>query len=273
MTVSSTAVFAIVVAAAFAAMLLFEHLRPLRREREPKLRRVARNAATGAIALVVAFPLQLALLLPVSQWMMQHQIGLLHAIRLPSAARTALALILLDYTLWIWHWANHRVPLLWRFHLVHHVDRDLDASTALRFHFGEQAMSVGYRAAQIVAIGAEPAAVWIWQIVLFVCIFFHHSNLRLPARAERVLVRLIVTPRMHGIHHAQREAWTNSNWSSILTVWDVLHRTLRLNVPDAEIVIGVPAYDDAREVTVGRIQMLPFRRMRDDWRAQVVHEA
>jgi sterol desaturase/sphingolipid hydroxylase (fatty acid hydroxylase superfamily) len=82
-----------------------------------------------------------------------------------------------------------------------------------------------------------------------------------------VLVRLIVTPRMHGIHHAQREEWTNSNWASILTCWDMLHRTLRLGVPDEEIVVGIPAYDDAREVTLGRILAMPFRRRRDDWRA------
>jgi sterol desaturase/sphingolipid hydroxylase (fatty acid hydroxylase superfamily) len=158
----------------------------------------------------------------------------------------------------------HRVPFLWRFHLVHHVDRDLDASTALRFHAGEHVLSVAYRAAQIVVIGADPLAVWIWQIILFVSILFHHSNVRLPARWERVVVRLVVTPRMHGIHHAQREEWTNSNWSSILTCWDFLHRTMR-RVPDEEIVIGVPAYADPTEVTIGRILTLPFRRRGDDW--------
>src|SRR5262249_42445637 len=192
-------------------------------------------------------------------------LGLLPMTGLAPTVRTVIAVVLLDYTLWIWHVATHRVPFLWRFHLVHHVDRDLDASTALRFHFAEHVLSVGYRALQIVVLGADPLAVWIWQIVLFVSILFHHSNLRLPARLERVLVRLIVTPRMHGIHHAQREEWTNSNWASILTCWDFLHRTMRLDVPDEEIVIGVPAYNDAREVTLGRILTLPFRRQRADW--------
>ena len=251
-----------VVAVTFIILFILERLRPLRQGVEPWLRRVPRNLTVGAIALVIAFPIQMAILVPLSR----HRFGLLHMIGMPAALRTALAVILLDYTLWIWHWATHRVPFLWRFHLVHHVDRDLDASTALRFHAGEHVLSIAYRAAQIVVIGAEPAAVWIWQVVLFVCILFHHSNLRLPARLERVLVRIIVTPRMHGIHHAQREEWTNSNWSSILTCWDVLHRTLRLEVPDEAIAVGIPAYDDAREVTLGRILALPFRRMRDDWK-------
>lgn len=260
------AITAATIAVSFALFLLLERFRPLRREVEPKWRRVARNLTVGAFALAVAFPLQLALLVPLSHWLAVHRIGLLHVGQvLNPSARIALALILLDYTLWIWHWASHRVPFLWRFHLVHHVDRDLDASTALRFHFGEQALAVCYRAAQIVVIGAEPLAVWIWQIVLFVSILFHHSNVRLPARWENVLVRLVVTPRMHGIHHAQREEWTHSNWSSILTCWDFLHRTMVMRVPDAEIRIGIPAYDNPREVTLGRILLLPFRRRRDEW--------
>lgn len=245
------------IAVAFALFLLFERVRPLRAEVEPKWRRVARNLAVGAISLAVAFPLHLAL----SGWLAGHRIGLLHVGRvLDPSARIVLAVLLLDYTLWIWHWASHRVPFLWRFHMVHHVDRDLDASTALRFHFGEQALAVCWRALQIVVIGAEPAAVWIWQMVLFVSILFHHSNIRLPARLENVLVRVVVTPRMHGIHHAQREEWTHSNWSSILTCWDFLHRTMVMRVPDAEIRIGIPDYDDPRAVTLGRILLLPFRR-------------
>jgi sterol desaturase/sphingolipid hydroxylase (fatty acid hydroxylase superfamily) len=246
-------------------LLALERIRPLRRVVEAWPRHVARNLTVGAIALVIAFPIQLALLVPLSR----RGLGLLPMISMPAALRTTIAVILLDYTLWIWHWATHRAPFLWRFHLVHHVDRDLDASTALRFHAGEQVLSIAYRAAQIVIIGADPLAVWIWQIILCVSILFHHSNVRLLARWERVLVRLVVTPRMHGIHHAQREEWTNSNWASILTIWDLIHRTLRLEVPDEEIVIGVPAYDDGREVTLGRILTLPFRRRRDDWAQRV----
>jgi sterol desaturase/sphingolipid hydroxylase (fatty acid hydroxylase superfamily) len=178
----------------------------------------------------------------------------------------ALAVLFLDYTLWWWHWANHVVPFLWRFHLVHHVDRDLDASTALRFHFGELALSVGWRALQITVIGAEPYAVWLWQTILFASILFHHSNVRLPIGWERWMVRLVVTPRMHGIHHSDRREETDSNWSSILSVWDLLHRTLVLDVPQHEVTIGVAAYAREEDVTLGRILALPFRPRLDDWR-------
>jgi sterol desaturase/sphingolipid hydroxylase (fatty acid hydroxylase superfamily) len=95
--------------------------------------------------------------------------------------------------------------------LLRLVDLDLDASTALRFHTGELVLSIPYRALQIVVLGVDPAGYLLWQVLLFASILFHHSNLRLPAGLERRLVRVIVTPRMHGIHHSDWENETNSN--------------------------------------------------------------
>jgi sterol desaturase/sphingolipid hydroxylase (fatty acid hydroxylase superfamily) len=138
------------------------------------------------------------------------------------------------------------------------MDLDLDASTALRFHFGELAVSIPWRAAQIAAIGVGPNALALWQNALLVSILFHHSNVRLPIGAERVLSRILVTPRMHGIHHSIVPEETNSNWSSGLTVWDWLHGTLRLNVPQNAIVIGVAAYRRPEEVTLAKTLGLPF---------------
>jgi sterol desaturase/sphingolipid hydroxylase (fatty acid hydroxylase superfamily) len=197
---------------------------------------------------------------------MTRGIGLLNQLEMAGWIRVAVSFVLLDYTLWFWHWINHRVPFFWRFHSVHHVDRDLDASTALRFHFGELGLSVGFRAFQIIAIGADPLSVAIWQMLLFVSILFHHSNTRLPLALERVLVRIVVTPRMHGIHHSDYENETNTNWSSLLSVWDYLHGTIRLDVPQKSVSIGVPAFDDPKKVTLGKILAMPFRRWKEYWR-------
>ncbi len=254
-----------VILVVFAAMLVLEWRRPLRRTVEPKARRIARNFTMGGLALAVAMLLQIPLLTPLSRWVVSHRVGLLNATEMPVAVRVVAAVVLLDYTLWIWHWANHKVPFLWRFHLVHHIDRDLDSSTALRFHFGEHALSVMYRGAQIVLIGASPLAVWVWQLVLFASILFHHANVELPAGLERWLVRVFVTPRMHGIHHSDYLSETNSNWASLLTCWDYLHGTLVLSVPQQSVRIGVPAYERPEDVTIGRILLLPFRRQRRDW--------
>ena len=259
-------VSAAVVFGSFLLMFILETIRPLRRSIEPKLRRNIRNLTNGGVSLAILTLLQAPLLIPVARWSAEHRIGLLNMMAMPRWLAITLAIILLDYTLWIWHWANHVVPVLWRFHLVHHIDLDLDASTALRFHFGELTLSIFYRALQIIIIGASTSSVWVWQTILFASILFHHSNLRLPVAIERWLVRFIVTPRMHGIHHSNRVNETNSNWSSLLSWWDYAHRTILLNVPHDTITIGVAAYGDPSEVTIGRILMLPFRRQRDDWR-------
>jgi sterol desaturase/sphingolipid hydroxylase (fatty acid hydroxylase superfamily) len=165
------------------------------------------------------------------------------------------------------------VPWLWRFHVVHHIDRDLDASTALRFHFAELLVSLPWRAAQVVTIGVSPLAFSAWQTALLVSIMFHHSNLRLPIGVERRLVRFVVTPRMHGIHHSVVRAETDSNWSSGLTFWDRLHGTLRLDVPQDAITIGVPAYRTADDVALPHILRLPFGPQPPSWLAGEVGPA
>jgi sterol desaturase/sphingolipid hydroxylase (fatty acid hydroxylase superfamily) len=251
---------------AFGLLVWLERRRPLRRAVEPKLRREARNlavAAAGAAALrVTEKPLADALtsLVECRRW------GMLKLVRLPAWLEIALAVVLLDYTLYLWHVLTHRAPFLWRFHVVHHVDLDLDASTALRFHFAELVLSIPWRAAQILLIGVSPPALSAWQTFLFLSIMFHHSNVRLPLEVERRLNAFVVTPRMHGIHHSTVKEETNSNWSSGLTVWDWLHGTLRLDVPQDAIDIGVPAYRDPREVGLASMLALPFGEERPTWR-------
>src|SRR6185503_4052278 len=168
----------------FVALAVLETARPLRASVEPRPRRVARNLGIAGLGLAALTLLQAPLLVPVAEWARGHRIGILNWTSLPAAVETVAALLLLDYTLWIWHWMNHRVPFLWRFHLVHHVDLDLDSSTAFRFHFGELLLSIGYRALQIAVIGAGVTSLWIWQTILFVAILFHHSNIRLPAALD-----------------------------------------------------------------------------------------
>src|SRR5205807_8744553 len=141
----------------------------------------------------------------------------------------------------------------------------LDASTALRFHFTEMLASIPWRAGQVFLIGLTPFSFSVWQCVFLLSILFHHSNLELPISWERRLNKLIVTPRMHGIHHSIVERETNSNWSSGLTLWDWLHGTLRLDVPQEDITIGVPAYRDPEELTLPKILALPFEEQRPTW--------
>src|SRR5213075_361670 len=127
------------------------------------------------------------------------RIGLLQWLALPQGVELVLGFLLLDLSFYYWHRANHGFPFLWRFHNVHHIDPDLDVSTAFRFHFVEVALSAGFRAVQIIVIGPSLAAYLVYEIVFQIGTLFHHSNLRLPLALERGLNRIVVTPRMHGI--------------------------------------------------------------------------
>lgn len=225
-----------------AGLIWFEKRRALRSVHRNKLRRDVRNLAIAAPAGAVMQALDMPVALRVAELAQQKGWGILPSLRLPRAVSTVAGILLLDYTLYWWHYLTHRVPVLWRFHQVHHVDREMDATTAIRFHFGEIAVSVAFRAAQVAAIGPSPMAVAAWQVFLFLCILFHHSNVRLPVAFERILARFIITPRLHGIHHSIAPQEVNSNWSSGLTVWDWLHSTLRTEVPQEALTLGVPGF-------------------------------
>lgn len=245
--------------------LFLEKLRPLRRSTQPKMRRVVTNlaiASVSAIALrLIFFPIVLA----VSQWSQKNQIGLLYQIQMPSLILSFFVITLLDYTLWIWHWLNHKIPFLWRFHNVHHVDLDLDVTTASRFHFGELIISSGFRSGQVILFGIDPLTLVTYEIVTTLAAQFHHSNIRLPLSVEKVLNKIVVTPRMHGIHHSIVREETDSNYSTIFSFWDRLHRTLRLNVHQIDITIGVAAYRDPQEVGLFNSLAMPFQKQKP-WR-------
>jgi sterol desaturase/sphingolipid hydroxylase (fatty acid hydroxylase superfamily) len=246
-------------------LLWLERRWPLRQAVESKLRRNGRNFAVAAISAIAVQLAERPFILPLAELVDRNELGLLSRFSMPKWLEVFVAAGLMDYTLYVWHVLVHRVPWLWRMHLVHHVDLDLDASTALRFHFAELVVSVPWRAGQIALIGVSPLSLSVWQTLLMLSILFHHSNVKLPIGIERWLSRFIVTPRMHGIHHSIIRDETNSNWSSGLTLWDWLHRTLRLNVPQQEVTIGVPAYRNVEEVAYEKIMSLPFRAQRSTW--------
>lgn len=247
---------------AVGVVVVAERLRPLRRRTEPGVERLARNATIGAIAAVTTVSAATAIVRPVQRWAERRRVGLLRVLALPAAVRILAGFLLLDYTLFLWHWLNHRSRTLWRFHAVHHIDLDLDASTGLRFHFGELALSVGLRAVQILLLGVDRKTLELWSRTLFISVLFHHSNIALEPAIERALSTVVVTPRMHGIHHSTRRSETNSNYSSLLSWWDRAHRLFRIDVRQEAITIGVPGFARAEDVTLARSLALPFSSTR-----------
>lgn len=218
----------------------------------------ARNLVVAGLAAATAHLAEAPVVVPLARAAARRRLGIVWLVGGPGWLRAVLAVLLLDYTLYVWHVIVHRLPWLWRFHLVHHVDLDLDASTGLRFHAGEIAASIPWRAAQVLAIGVTPSALAAWQSLTIASILFHHSNIRLSDRTERLLSRVLATPRMHAIHHSVVPEQLSSNFSSGLALWDHLHGTARFDADAGAVTVGVEGHLDPRDVTLPRILELPF---------------
>ena len=250
-----------ILVAVFALLLLLQWKWPLR-GRHRVLRRMVRNFALSVPAFLL---LRLALIpIPLAHayWARENGLGLLNWIKLPPVGAAIVAFLLMDWAYYWWHWAMHRIPFCWRFHNVHHTDLDLDVTTAARFHFGEILLSIPFRLLMVVLFGVPPLVYLAFEILFESATMFHHSNWRLSLGLERILNYVIVTPRMHGIHHSIVERETDSNWGTIFCWWDKLHRSLRRDIAQAEITIGVAAFRDEQELTVGKLLTLPFKRQR-----------
>ena len=247
------------------SLLLLQWRFPLRRQHFSVLRRLVRNFVLSIPGFAIVRFAMLPIPIAVAIWAQHRGIGLLNWLALPGWAAAIATFVLMDYAYWWWHWTNHMVPFFWRFHNVHHTDLDLDVSTAARFHFGEMIFSIGFLSLAVTVFGITPIMLMIFFITFEAATLFHHSNWRLPIRLERLFNLIIVSPRMHGIHHSIVQRETNSNWGTIFCWWDKLHRTLRRDVPQDEITIGVAAYRDEKELTLGQLLVLPFRGQRP-WR-------
>jgi sterol desaturase/sphingolipid hydroxylase (fatty acid hydroxylase superfamily) len=256
-----------IVIGVFLVLLLLETISPLRRPKRGKAPRFLVNlfitALSFGVGLAVVRP---AALVGVSAWAESHHFGFLPWSGLPFWVQAALGFLWMDFTFYWWHRLNHVRPLLWRFHNVHHIDPDMDVSTSFRFHFVETLYSTAFRVLQVGVMGIVPFTYLFYEIIFNLCTMFHHSNLRLPLALERLLNKILVTPRMHGLHHSAVGTETNSNYSVVFRWWDFIHRTLRLNVPQKEVVIGVPGYLLPRDNGPLHLVAMPFVKPRHYWR-------
>lgn len=248
----------IVLISIFVFLFVIEKFFPLRGRKGSIVKRSLLNISVSVMSYAVAF----LCVAPAIQIGREHSIF--------SFQSGVIAFLLFDVTFYYWHWLNHKIPLLWRFHNVHHFDGDLDVTTAFRFHFVEVGYSSVFRFVQAVLIGAPVEVFALYEFVFQLATFFHHSNWKLPINLEKYLSFVFVTPRVHGIHHSQVKGETNSNYSVIFSFWDRLHKTFVGHIPQKEIVIGVPAYTYNIEDEVdGFVDIVaaPFFKQKDYWNA------
>ncbi|RUM98878.1 sterol desaturase family protein [Pseudaminobacter arsenicus] len=186
--------------------------------------------------------------------------GLLHMAGIDGIFGGVFAFVVLDLAVWLEHVVSHKIPFLWRIHRMHHCDVGFDVTTGLRFHPFEILISMVWKAAVVIALGAPVLAVLLFEIVLNGSSMFSHSNIRIGARADRLLRRVIVTPDMHRVHHSAERAETDSNYGFNFSLWDRLFGTYVEQPRRGHdgMTIGLAEYRGDEPTHIGWLLRLPF---------------
>lgn len=184
--------------------------------------------------------------------------GVLNMIDLPWFFKMLITVIFMDFMLYVWHLLNHEVPLLWRFHRVHHCDLNMDVSTATRFHFGELFISIIIKASLIYYLGADVLGVLIFETALLLSAQFHHSSMRIPWGFEKKWWLLFVPPSMHRIHHSVRMKERDSNYGTIFSIWDRIFGTMVSDTDQDLIKIGVGGHFKEEKLNLQHLLVMPF---------------
>jgi sterol desaturase/sphingolipid hydroxylase (fatty acid hydroxylase superfamily) len=258
-----------------ALMALWETLAPRRRQTVPRRVRWPGNlgvVVVDTIVLRLLFPagaVGLAIVAERQGW------GLMNAAALPAWITVPTTVLLLDLLIYGQHVLFHAVPVLWRVHRMHHADLEYDATTGLRFHPVEIVLSLVIKGAAVVALGAPPAGVLVFEVLLNASSMFNHGNVRLPAALDRVLRRFVVTPDMHRVHHSVVRRETDSNFGFALACWDRLFGTYRAQPAAGHdgMTIGIPSFRNPAELRLDRMLLQPFRRAEPGVTAWVDQEA
>jgi sterol desaturase/sphingolipid hydroxylase (fatty acid hydroxylase superfamily) len=169
--------------------------------------------------------------------------GLLHRFQAAGWLEMIIAVLCFDLFTYWFHRMSHRIPLMWRFHRVHHSDPHMDVTTASRFHFGEIIISSVLRVGLILLVGAELWHLALYEAIMFPIVQFHHANVVVPPWLDRILRVFIVTPAMHKVHHSRIQQETDSNYTSLLSIWDRLFGSFRRRTDLHEINLGLEGYD------------------------------
>lgn len=246
-----------------ALLLMWETLKPFfpyfRHKWRERLKHGFKNLILSAInSLTIALCFSIAWA-GVARWSEEHGVGILQPVAHSIGWHVALGIVALDFWTYWWHWLNHRIPFLWRFHRVHHSDPFMDVTTANRFHLGEIFLSSLIRIGLIPLFGIRLWELAIYEILLFAVVQFHHANIALPVPWDGFLRWIIPTPAMHKVHHSRLTAETNSNYSSLFSIWDRLFKTFQSRLDLEGIRFGLADFDAQQDQTLKGLLRTPFK--------------
>lgn len=201
-----------------------------------------------------------AAILLLLQKVLENRYGLLNMFETPFWFSVIAGLLILDFSIYLWHRINHKMPLLWRFHRVHHSDLNMDVSTANRFHLGEFLLSGLVRIAVIYVFGINLFTYILFHVLVNISIQFHHSSVCVPPLLDRLWGVLFVPPSMHRVHHSNIREEHDSNYGVILSIWDRMMGTLRRDVEQESIEIGLKYYPDFKRLGLFKMMIMPFEK-------------
>lgn len=219
------------------------------------------NVAFGLLNATVVGVLFAGLWWMTSAWAEAHSFGLMHWLKVSGPVRWIGAALAFDAWMYFWHRMNHRVAFLWRFHRVHHSDPQMDVTTASRFHFGEIILSSLGRVPVIALIGLRIEELAVYELLAFAVVQFHHANIGLPPGVDRWLRAVIVTPFMHKVHHSRWQPETDSNYSSLLSVWDRFFGSFRLSADPHSLKLGLDDWSAPKHQDLAGMVLTPFKEV------------
>lgn len=244
----------------FVILAALEAIFPRKKRSMPRGQRWRTN-----VIIIIVDSVALRLMGPVAaiaaaSYAAQNGIGLFNWTSLPGWLEFVLALIIFDLAIYAQHVISHKVPLLWALHKVHHADRDIDVTTAVRFHPVEIILSMLYKSVLVFLVGPSVLAIFTFSLLLNLFAMFNHANLRLPLSVDRILRLFVVTPDMHRVHHSTLVKETDSNFGFSIALWDRLFGTYTAQ-PAAghdDVVIGLDEYQSDHPNELWWSLLLPF---------------
>ncbi|MEP1448548.1 MAG: sterol desaturase family protein [Paraglaciecola sp.] len=246
-----------------AVMMLWEFFRPNRLSPVSTGKRWFSNFSLVLLGSLVAKLMIPTGLAAIAIYAQHNQIGLWNHLSVSLWVSVPASVLLFDCLIYWQHRLFHRVPMIWRIHRVHHADPHLDASTGLRFHPLEIALSLIIKIAAVFLIGAPVLAILTFEVLLNAMAIFNHSNIKLPLKLDKLLRTCIVTQAMHRIHHSQVVHETDSNFGFNLSIWDRLFGSYIEEAANGDegIKLGLKEYAGAQTNTqLKALLLMPFRQ-------------
>ncbi|MBT8232914.1 MAG: sterol desaturase family protein [Winogradskyella sp.] len=194
-----------------------------------------------------------------SDWVVAHNFGIVQWLNLSTISVLIVGLLLLDFLgAWLAHWVQHHVTWMWKFHLIHHSDQNIDTTSANRHHPGESVIRFVFTIMATIVVGAPMWLVFLYQSMSVVLSQFNHANIILPSWIDKILVSVICTPNMHHVHHHYRMPYSDMNYGNIFSFWDRIFSTYT-KVDNKKLNYGVDTHMNNTEVdNIGYMLKIPF---------------